>query len=306
MYYIIPNLHKQIIKYFILPKWKLLKCIKDSNMKIMDISLLCSNINAVNYMKDVYKLYEEFEKLKNKLKKYNICNIHDNIIDWKRMMLNKNMIKYIKKHSDFNIEYICENENAVKFILNMYTNEYFYEILPNKNMISFINKIFNDYNAYNYNNIWISVNLSKNINAYKILNNNKHFISWDDVSGNIGLMKLIEKEITESETENRPCKVNYNILMSNRNAIDIIKKYIKNNKLSNEQLGYLEYNSHPDVLDMLDNKFDKFRWISKHGNKSQISNNINKLNRDLSTNKNIFEIDKMLYKKVSKLFYDLL
>lgn len=269
-------------------------------------------------MKNVVKLHKEYKEIQSKLIKYGFrCYINIDSSDddtnydavcWNSITENKNMFKFIKKYNNNNnnnniISYLCKNENAHKLILKIYKQEYLYFISSNKNMIKFIKKEISINNIINKYNPAIRTKISENVNAYKILNKHKILIDWLKVSNNSGLIKLIKKEIIMSKIENRICNIDYDKLMQNNNAIDIIEEYMKTNKLSDYQLICLQNNSHPNILNMLEKISDKLKWISKYGNKSQICNNIDNLNDNLNTNKNIFEIDKLLYKEVfNKIF----
>lgn len=307
MHFIIPNLLKQIIKFTIVPKWDLIKCIRS---QIHNFNYLCNNINAVDKIKNIIKLNIEFDNICDKLSIYGNIYIENSTINWSHIVLNKNMIKYIKKYKLFTrpgqIYNLYKNINASKILIKIYNNipdtekiQFIYDIANNKNMVKFIKNKIQEFNIIN-----ICKPLSSNKNSYKILKNITHNnINWEIASGNSGLIKLLRANID---------KIDYNYIMKNENAIDIIKEYIKINKLSDFQKINLSNNKNPEVLGLLDD-LEKTEWICKYGNKQQIISIKDKYvrlgminNIIIHKNKHIFEIKKLLYKSCIEKLYNII
>lgn len=291
MHLIIPNLLTQINKYFLVPKWKIIKCIDKTQLKD---DYLCSNVNAIKHIK---KFINSFYIIKNmnKINKVYTTDLY-NFIDWNAIAQNKNAIKYLKREIK-----IAKLEKR-----NPYFNYILYNKIPSNNTIKLLKREI--------------VKSCNNINLCKI--------DWYGISKNPDAIDIINYEIKLAKLENRDHRLNHyallsnenynyiednkNVIEDNKNAIEYNKNVIEDNKnvieynknydYSLDEIDYLLCNSNPKILKVLSNKY-KIEWICKYGTKFYISNIINRNKilcnySSLSCNKNIFEVDKSNYKNI--------
>lgn len=278
MHLIIPNLLIQINKYSVIPSWKIIKCI---DKKRLQSDKLCSNINAIKYIK---KFIGSFYTMKTmiEINEFYPGDLYD-FICWHSIARNKNAINCLKREIK-----LAEIEKR---------NVYFVNYIPFSNIIK---------NKSKFRNRML-------IPVCKLSKNNPEKNTWYRISGNSKLIKLLKQEITETSDNIDSCKIDFSALSGNSGAIEIINYEIKLADIQNRNCRidyeFLLDNPNPEILNMLKPPINKIKWICQYGTKFDIldiyNNNEARYNL-LSCNKNIFEVDKNNYKKNLLILSDIL
>lgn len=267
MHQIIINLLKQINKYYVVPKWKILKCI---NKKLLKSHKLCANINATSYIK---KFIETYYIIKNSI---SVFNEFDNDLDfmrWDEIAANKNTIKFLKReikisktenrNTYLDFRYLIPNMNAGKIIKKLYINnklnsECIRYIMVNKNKFNFninanhINDILdddndindnNDINDINDNNDNNDINAIGDITPYYFKNFNKSEL-YEYLLSDISTYKLLKNNIN---------KINWDYISCNDTSIKLLKRELikKPGEPNLCKINFDELSANPYAIDII-------------------------------------------------------
>lgn len=208
MYYIIPNLLKQISKFSIIPKYILLNGLNESKL---NITLLCENTNAFNV---INKLYKSNETIKSS------SSLSNNI----------NMIKILKKReiTSGQLHALIKNKNAYKLIkcsmLNKSAIRYACGI-KHENIKYLMKKIIKDPKLFIYVNLFefcrnpMLIKLTK-----KLLLTDSNYIDWYGLCENPKAINIIKREFALNRFKN----IKWENLVENINAFDIVSYILQN------------------------------------------------------------------------------
>lgn len=212
MYYTIPYLNSQINKFRNVPKWEMLNMININDLKQNDYINLCSNTNAMQFLRKLS------DNLKYKIIPQNIYTLSRNI----------NMLKLIKLSKKYNIMHdirLIYSKNASKIVkLNTLNKWCVVEICKIQN-IDLIKKIIRDPELFT---LIDRFEFCKNPAFIKIIKKmlltHPQFINWPGLCQNPKAINIIKREFINNRFKN----INIDHLLLNYNAIDIIKYILQN------------------------------------------------------------------------------